>query len=299
LGVAADDELVVAAINALDDDEELAERIKNRMKFEIFGQLKEADNKLFEAELDSNIMDYVTPTYDLTVFVKNPNMYADGITYNAAGQLQDGWTVPGWETPADSLGKPGISTGWGAVDFDNVDIMFQTWGQAYCVEQTIVDLPAGVYNIVGGFGERDVQGVTSYFYAKTSNTPAGEVGDTITAPIIGQTFPIDNLTIPNVVVTDGMLTIGAMAASGSHTFFNQVKLYMTGAAQGFDYKAAYDDVKEIIGGVAENVAAPAQVLGIELYDLNGRRIAKAQQGIVIVKKYMSDGTIRVEKVIKK
>ena len=299
LGVAADDELVVAAINALDDDEELAERIKNRMKLEIFGQLKEADNKLFEAELDSNIMDWVTPTYDLTVFVKNPNMYADGITYNAANQLQSGWTVPGWETPADSLGKPDISTGWGAVDFDNVDIMFQTWGAAYCVEQTIVDLPAGVYNIVGGFGERDVQGVTSYFYAKTSNTPAGEVGDTITAPIIGQTFPIDNLTIPNVVVTDGMLTIGAMAASGSHTFFNQVKLYMTGAAQGFDYKAAYDDVKEIIGGVAENVAAPAQVLGIELYDLNGRRIAKAQQGIVIVKKYMSDGTIRVEKVIKK
>jgi len=296
LGVPADDELVVAALNALDDDEELAEKIKNRMKLELFGQLKNADNKLFEEKLDTNTFLNYTETYDLTVFVKNPNMYADGITYNAAGQLQSGWTVPGWSTPADSLGKPDISTGWSAVDFDNVDIMFQTWGAAYCVEQTIVDLPAGVYNIVGGFGERDVQGVTSYFYAKTSDTPEGEVGDTITAPIIGQTFPIDNLTIPGVVVTDGMLTIGAMAANGSHTFFNQVKLYLAGAAEGFDYAAAY---KEIADGIGENVAAPAQVLGIELYDLNGRRIMKAQQGIVILKKYMSDGTIRVEKVIKK
>lgn len=296
LGVPADDELVVAAQNALDDDDELAEKIKNRMKLEIFGQLKNADNTMFEEKLDTNTYENYTETYDLTVFVKNPNMYADGITYNAANQLQSGWTVPGWVTPADSLGKPDISTGWNAVDFNNVDIMFQTWGAAYCVEQTIVDLPAGVYNIVGGFGERDVQGVTSYFYAKTSDTPEGEVGDTITAPIIGQTFPIDNLTIPNVVVTDGMLTIGAMAASGSHTFFNQVKLYLAGAATGYDYANAY---KEIVDGVEENLAAPAKVLGIELYDLNGRRILKAQQGIVIVKKFMSDGTIRVEKIIKK
>ena len=294
LGVPADDELVVAALNALDDDEELAEKIKNRMKLELFGQLKNADNKLFEEKLDTNTFMNYTETYDLTVFVKNPNMYCESLTYDAANNPKT-WVVPGWSTP-DSLKAPGISTGWSKVDFETVDIMFQTWGQAYCVEQTIVDLPAGVYNIVGGFGERDVQGVTSYFYAKTSDTPEGEVGDTITAPIIGQTFPIDNLTIPGVVVTDGMLTIGAMAADGSHTFFNQVKLYLAGAAEGFDYATAY---KEIADGIGENVAVPAQVLGIELYDLNGRRIMKAQQGIVILKKYMSDGTIRVEKVIKK
>ncbi len=296
LGVPADDELVVAAQNALDDDDDLAEKIKNRMKLEIFGQLKDAENKLFEAVLDTNINDYVTPTYDLTVFVKNPNLYATGITYNAAGQLQAGWAVPGWSTP-DTLTAPDLSAGWGAATYEISDCMFQTWGGAYCIEQTLVDLPAGVYNVVGGFGERDVEGVTSYFYARTFETPANEVGnDTINAPIIGQSFPVDNLTIPNVVVTDGMLTIGAMGASGSHTFFNQVKLYMAGAAEGFDYASAY---QEIAAGVEENIAAPTQVLGIELYDLNGRRIAKAQQGVVIMRKFMSDGTVKVEKIIKK
>ena len=38
---------------------------------------------------------------------------------------------------------------------------------------------------------------------------------------------------------------------------------------------------------------------VELYDLNGRRILNAQKGVMIVRKYMSDGTIKVEKVVKK
>lgn len=297
LGVPASDELVVAALNALDDDEELAEKIKNRMKLELFGQLKNADNTLFEEKIDTNTNLPYTETYDLTVFVKNPNMYCESLTYDAANNPKT-WVVPGWSTP-DSLKAPGISTGWSKVDFETVDIMFQTWGQAYCVEQTIVDLPAGVYNIVGSFGERTSDaGATdgSYFYARTSNTPEGEVGDTINASVIGQAFPVDNITIKGVTVTDGMLTIGAVGGPSSHTFFNQVKVQMVGAATGYDYATAY---REIADGIGENVAAPAQVLGIELYDLNGRRIMKAQQGIVIVKKYMSDGTIRVEKVIKK
>ena len=301
LGVAADDELVVAALNALDDDDDLAEKIKLRMKEIIFGQLKNADNKLFEAVMDTNILDFVTPTYDLTVFVKNPNMYATGITYNAANQLQRTWAVPGWSTP-DTLSAPDISTGWGSATYEVADCMFQTWGGAYCVEQTIVDLPAGVYNIVGGFGERmsESADVESYFYARTSQTPENVIGtDTIHAPVIGQTFPVDNLTIPNVVVTDGTLTIGAIAGSNSHTFFNQVKLYMAGAATDFDYAQAYDDVIAAIQGVEEIEVAPATVLGIELYDLNGRRLSKAQKGIVIVKKYMSNGTIVVEKLLTK
>ena len=296
LGVPATDDLVVAAKNALDDDDELAEKIKNRMKLEIFGQLKNADNKLFEAVLDTNIMDYITPTYDLTVFVKNPNLYATGITYNAANQLQSGWEVPGWSTP-DTLQGPDLTTGWGSATYEIFDCMFQTWKRAYCVEQTIVDLPAGVYNVVGGFGEREAVIDGTYFYARTSETPANEIGtDTIHAPLIGQVFPVDNLTIPNVVVADGMLTMGVVAPANSTTFFNQVKLYMAGSVEGFDYASAY---QEIANGVEENIVAPAQVLGIELYDLNGRRIAKAQQGVVIMRKFMSDGTIKVEKIIKK
>ena len=302
LGVAADDAEVVAALNALDDDDELAEKIKNRLKLELFGQLKNADNTLFEEKLDTNTLENYTETYDMTVFVKNPNIYRlyDALDFMYIDKENSDTlaNVPGWVVP-EGANTPGLSWGWSDPGYYISDCMFQTWGAGYAIEQTIVDLPAGVYNIVGSFGERTSDaGATdgSYFYAKTSATPEGEVGDTINASVIGQAFPVDNITIKGVTVTDGMLTIGAVGGPSSHTFFNQVKVYLAGAAAGFDYAAAY---KEIADGIEENVAAPAQVLGIELYDLNGRRIMKAQQGIVILKKYMSDGTIRVEKVIKK
>jgi hypothetical protein len=108
------------------------------------------------------------------------------------------------------------------------------------------------------------------------------------------------LQIDDLVVTDGVLTIGAVGGPSSCTFFNDVRLYIKGSADGlFDYAAGYDQVLEDIAGIQGTEVAPATILGIELYDLNGRRISKAQQGIVIMKKYMSNGTIVVEKVVKK
>ena len=57
----------------------------------------------------------------------------------------------------------------------------------------------------------------------------------------------------------------------------------------------------MIGTIETGVdnAREVRVRGVELYDLNGRRIVSANKGIQIVKKYMSDGTVRIEKVVKK
>ena len=93
-----------------------------------------------------------------------------------------------------------------------------------------------------------------------------------------------------------MLTIGVVGGPSSHTFFESVQLLICGADETTDYAGAYE---EIVQGIETTVTAPAQVLGIELYDLNGRRITKAQKGIVIMRKFMSDGSIKVEKILKK
>ena len=101
--------------------------------------------------------------------------------------------------------------------------------------------------------------------------------------------------VEEVVVTDGILTIGVNAGPSSHTFFNEVRVLMTAPATGFEYGTAYNEFVET------GVDAPqsATVRGVELYDLNGRRIITAQKGIQIVKKYLNDGSIRMEKVIRK
>ena len=297
LGVADEDPLIVSAKNALSDDDEIADQIKNRLKVIIYGQLKDPANTLFEEKVDENTFETYTDTYDMTVFVKNPNIYKQQDNMNFTSD-----NVPGWYTP-EGYSLPGLSVGWGQPrgnDEIAEDCMFQTWGSSYRVEQVITDLPAGVYTIKMGFGERmnddEANMVDSYVYAKTSETAEGEDGQIAEVPGIGQSFPYANAVIENVIVTDGMLTIGANGGPSSHTFFNDVRVLMSGAAANFDYSAAYD---EAITSIEDMVARPANVRSIELYDLNGRRISKAGKGVVIMRKYMDDGTMTTEKVIKK
>ena len=70
---------------------------------------------------------------------------------------------------------------------------------------------------------------------------------------------------------------------------------MAAPVEGFDYASAYE---EVLTGIGETVAEPT-VRNLQLFDLNGRRVLTARKGIFIVKKQMSDGTIRTEKVIVK
>ena len=312
------DSAFVADINkALIDDDGLAEAVKLNIKKLLYSDLKNADSKLFATTIDEITEEEVIPSYDMTVFVKNPNVYR----LSAKNEFTDA-SVPGWTVPA-GFNRPGLSFGWAnasqGTDEIAEDCMFQTWGPAYRVEQTITDLPAGVYTIKCGFGERndDASVDNSFAYVKTSETPEVEpVGEgedpneedrdlnfyaTVGAEIIGQNFPYANgnggLVIEDVVVTDGQLTIGVNAGQDSHTFFNDVRLLLANKTN-FDYTTAYNEVVNEIETGVDNTRE-VRVRGVELFDLNGRRIVSANKGIQIVKKYMSDGTVRIEKVVKK
>ena len=297
LGVAEDDELVKAANNALFDDDSVADAIQKKLKVLLYEQLKDPNNQLFAEQVNEQTLETFTPTYDMTVFVKNPNIYKCQDNMNFTDE-----NVPGWVTP-EGYARPGLSVGWGQPRGNNEiaeDCMFQTWGSSYRVEQTITNAPVGVYTLKLGFGERMNEDENnfqdSYIYAKTSQTPEGENGQTGECPGIGQSFPYANATIENIVVLDGVITIGVNAGPSSHTFFNDVRLLIAGAAAGFDYGSAYQEAVDVID---EKATKPAVVRAVELFDLNGRRILSAQKGVMIVRKYMSDGTVIVEKVVKK
>ena len=95
------------------------------------------------------------------------------------------------------------------------------------------------------------------------------------------------------MVLDGQLTFGFSWGPESQAFFGAIRIMLAGTAD-VDYSALYD---EVAAGI-ETAASKAKVRAIELYDLNGQRIPVAKKGIVIVKKQMSDGTVKMEKVIK-
>jgi len=210
----------------------------------------------------------------------------------------------------EGFSRPGISTGWSDPSNGNAmipsDCMFQTWGSSYRVQQTITDLPAGVYTLRMAFGERmnedENNMVGSFVFAKTSETPEAAEGEEeqfagiCDVPGIGQSYPALNTTIEEVLVADGVLTLGANGGSSSHTFFNEVRVVMTATAAGFDYGKAYDDV---LSGIDVTVATPEKIRAIAIYDMNGRQIEKAQRGVNIVKQLMSDGSVRTVKVVVK
>ncbi|MBR1448574.1 MAG: hypothetical protein IJ588_07515 [Prevotella sp.] len=308
LGVAEDDELVQAAVNALTDDDELAEKVKLRIKENVYGQLKEAGNELFKPTVDADLNE-IAPKYDMSVFFKNPNIYALQVKNGVSAE-----NVPGWNM---SIGTGDITTMWVGGTPRNIpgiaeDVAFTKYHSAARFEQTVSDLPAGVYTVVldaASWADDDV--TNGFVFVKTSETPAVEDGAeedravnfaaTVDVTYYGQYQGHHDQVMENIVVTDGVMTVGMNTPATSQWMFDQIKaIYLTAPATGFDYASAYAQVQQdIADGIDLNVAQPAKVRAIEIYNLDGRRINSARQGIVIVKKYMSDGTVKTEKVVKK
>ena len=294
LGVAEDDELVVSALNALTDDDALSERLKIRLTGIIYGQLQDPDNKLFEG-VTNDQLEVITPTYDMTAFVKNPNAYA--LAYSSE--------IPGWEKIT------GNAKSWSSWD-GNVSHNDQTpyiedcalhpgWHAVASVEQTISDLPAGVYTIQFRANDNSATSDGTYAYVKTTETPAVEDGAEFDKDLnLAGYADVNNSgwdrEITNITVTDGILTLGFAWGPESQAFFDEVHILLTGPAD-VDYKQRNKEHEDT--GVEALEAQPANACAIELYTLDGRRISNARQGIVIVKKIMNDGTVRTEKVIRK
>ena len=289
---AEDDELVVAANNALTDDDALANQIKNRIKLEVYKKLKDGDESMFSSDVDEEGNEILSGP-DLTVFIKNPNTYAlqpkDGVNEE---------NTPGWtQLSGEGYNNMGLY-GSGGASWGNPrnieglpeDCAFTVYHSLARVEQTITDLPAGVYTVTwygtdwGNTMKDDGTGVEpeGFVYAKTSDTPAVEEGEeedrdvhfatTCTAFYAGQYQMNGAHKLEDLTITDGQLTIGLQTAGDSQYFFGDVKLTLVGAAPGFDYAGAVDGIKDMKQNTVKSSV---------YYDLQGRRIAKPAKGIYI------------------
>ena len=337
LGVEESDPLIAAVKNSVVDDDNLAENIKARIKTELYSKLKETENDVFGPQVDEfgdpvtdGNGEFVNKSYDMTVFIKNPNFYEiDG----NKGLTEE--NLPGWYYPTDS--KPGDFKNWDGgrkVDGLPEDIAFTTYFGTCRMEQTVTDLPAGIYvvslcgsdwsNQAGQDDETKRHDVNSFVYCKTSDTAPvidgeeedREINFAATRTIVyGGQWNMDhpiNLGYAEVAdeetgfistedgeffgipVVDGKLTLGMHFAGDGQFFFQHARLTLVDAAEGFDYAGAYNTV---VTSIDETVAP--KVRALQVYDLNGRRMIKANKGLQIVKKQMSDGSVRVEKVIVK
>jgi len=313
LGVAESDPLIVRANNAVSDDDDLAEELKNRLKLVFYEKMKNGEN-LFPESVDETTEEVVTPTYNFTVFAKNPNTYA---WKESAGVKED--NCPGWTVVEGSAGLTSMWNGSYPGDIDGLpkDLCITQYHQTNRIEQTITDLPAGIYTVMIDATEwsnefevadgddeetiarKEANHELNRVYVKTSDTPALVEGEEeqykadARIDYHGQYVGRYENYLTNVDVLDGVLTIGVKWNNLAQFMFDRVKILLAAPAAGFDYAQGYS---EVLANVDETIAA-AKVVGIQIFDLNGNAIPAAKKGLNIVKKLWSNGNVTTEKII--
>jgi hypothetical protein len=287
-GVAEDDELIVAANNALTDDDDLAKALKNAVTAKLYEKLAAGNDAMF-SETEDEDGNITKSGPDMTVFVKNPNYYAK----NGGHKGFNAENVPGWVSNVEN--NPGLWTAWsgGARNIDGLpeDCAITTWYGNFYVEQTITDLPAGVYNItiygsewLNNGGGDEPKEINSFVYAKTSDTPVVEEGAeedrdvnfaaTTTVAFAGSNSMSGAQTLSEVTVTDGKLTFGINMKGDSQYFFSNVELTLVGPAEGVNYGSLLEDFQTGVKNVKT-------VNSAVYFDLQGRRVAKPTKGLYI------------------
>ena len=296
LGVADDDPLIVQADAELGDNDEIAEAIAFRAKSIILEDLAKGEESTLFA---SNAETGETPAYDLSVFFKNPNCYGPA----------NSTEVPGWTSAA------GNGFAWSSWDGaqnhsantpypEDCDIHAGWHPNPYAiVEQTVSELPAGTYVVTvkcndngnsWNAADDENPGSGTCAFVRTSANPAIESGAEVDREVDFAAYLTGSGDFggeDGITIEDGQLTVGFYYGNTSQAFFEEItSVKLIAPLAGHDYK---NDKETSI----ETAAAPS-VRSILVYDLNGRRVIKANKGLQIVKKQMSDGSVRVEKVVK-
>ena len=284
--------LAGAVENAMDDDDALAGELKSYVKTALYKNIT-SNAEFFAPDVDEETLEETPKAYDMTVFVKNPNIYAPA----------NSTKVPGWET------IKGNAFGWSSWDAAQNHSDSTPWAEDGCIhtgwhsaataEQTIVDLPVGIYNINFQANDNSGESDGTYVYVKLSDTPAivDSIGAQMDVNFAGW-CQVDNAgwsrDVNGITVTDGQLTLGFTSGTVSQPFLESVSLAIVNVAEGVNYSTL---LQEALSGV-EIVDNTKTVRRVEMFDLNGRR-AIAGKGLFIVRKTMDDGTTVTEKVIRK
>lgn len=279
------DELIAKAKDTLGDDDDVALALQNRITVELYNKIKAGDTAdLFSEEINEND-EVVKKGVNMTVFVKNPNIYA----LDASEKYATTENVPGWTMV--SANAPEIFASWGGskkIAGVPEDVAFSGgWHRSTRVEQTIENLPAGIYSVKFGAGEWQAEEEFlegSFGYVKLSDTIQPEEGEeedpdlhfaAYTSLIKGGNDEKNNIVIPEVQVTDGKLTLGFALGNASQAFINEVHLEMIAPAD-VNYEEYLNEflteVKTVKTAAVSNV----------YFDLQGRRVAKPTKGLYIV-----------------
>jgi hypothetical protein len=276
---------LTAASASLTDDDQIANALNAKIREHVHHNIALDSLKFGSTALDSTLTD----SLDVTCFIKNPNFYSSQTIQNLGDT-----TFPGWVT--SGLSGAGIGTIATAVCpvTDSYATVYNSAVDYF--QQTVTGLPAGVYNIdmhartglVGTTGLTQTELDELYKFYVIHGT------DTLSTGFLQTTFglPTAYISIRNVTVTDGTLTLGVTTTASPYSgytpslFWGDPGLFLVGKASGY----VYTDVQETD---MDNVA----VKDVQYYTIQGFRLSHPISGLNIIKTTYENGSVEVQKVL--
>ena len=263
-GVSETDADVMAALNALEDDDALAERVQQRIKARIYNDLNSAAPSVFQPVVNEETLETTVDPVDMTVYVKNPNIYA---IYYPNGCNND--NVPGWNIE----GATGLWIEWSGTNHIqgvSEDCAFTIYHNEGNVETNeITGLPVGIYRatIYAARWDNVEPSGETFAYYKTANTPEGEYDGREDLAYWAQYDMGDNhpVVFEDIAVgEDEVLKLGVhFASDNGQYFFSKVALEMTAPMPGYVYPVLPETLKgDVNADGAVDVADISNVITI-------------------------------------
>ena len=310
------DEVVLAAGNALTDDQAIANALKLKITKAMYDKLAAGEDIFSEYDAEYEISK--DAPIDITCFIQNPKPYCLGFEHNTKISSYPGWhadnedynfrpdyawggTWQGNTTPNHYVNKnTQIGIGW-------TDSGVTVWNN-------VTGLPVGEYILA--INTMDRSGVSgdapyevtepekqqSYIYYQVGDAEKVQTPFLVTS--IGQYYSftedvMEKFELVGEKTVD--MTIGAyIHATQSFAAIQNVKLTMIGKKADFDYAAAAakiaEDIKnDVKNATVETVGEPVKV---EFYGLDGKKVAKPA-GITIKVATYKNGAMKVSKFMAK
>ena len=299
-------EQVIAAGNAVSDDQELVSLLKMMFASKLYSTIAAGGNPFIVL---GDSLEEIEKPIEAPYLIQNAQFYCtapvvDNVV-NASVTDFPGWTIEqtkgqitsvfttAWDGPYPTEVKPiencAVKTGWGDHNYD--------------VKQVITNLPVFKYEASIKIGEDGGEPHGCYAYCGESQQLYEGVDgkftrDNNTAANL-KTF-VDVVPVCEEGATLGSITLGAnMTITGGFGNVDNASLVITGMVEGYDYAAAAAKLAEEITSAQSVEAAPeGEPVSVSYYDLSGKKTSQPS-GITIKVETYKNGYMKVSKAIVK
>lgn len=324
----SDNDAVLAAGNALTDDQALAGQLKLLATKAIYDKCASGDPfSMFDPETSETLTDSI----NLSSYIQNAGLYSLDINPNK--KLNDAANLPGW-TLNNIKGTPDLNWGWNSYDASEFNpvtdrFLIAGWNTEFDLSQKVTSLPVGRYRLVVGTQDRGFSdtsdGKTAALAERDHWTVSGNVNgedghegeifsyiwwetagkrDSVNYNIAnqGQWYDLTNclssyfdVTAQNGGLT-GEVTIGSHpVAFQSMASTDNFQLFLVGKNPSFDYADAAKKVGDELATAIKKVDAPeGQPVSVRYYNVNGAAVAHPS-GVTIQVETYKNGYVKVTK----